>query len=282
MVPGRHEGRDGRTRVLGSRLSPDDALRGRNFLTPDIARITRRETAYREIGALIDEQRLWTNLLSSQPLTFNLFGRCRANFDYAADLFALLFPDFIRRVDHVAFEHSPGRGDPSFLGDGTAFDLFVTGTSPDGHPAFISWEVKYAEAVRQPLRGARLRYRELAQVHALHTDPDAAVLVSEPLGQFTAEHLLAALIRDKMGDGTKGIFAVLAPRQNREAWIAINQYAALVRDDAPVGFRALELESVISAIAQVERDDLATRLRERYIDFAPVHALIDDWEPFAE
>jgi hypothetical protein len=31
----------------------------------------------REVGAFINEQRLWTNLLSSEPLTFNLFGPLR-------------------------------------------------------------------------------------------------------------------------------------------------------------------------------------------------------------
>ncbi|GGF74656.1 hypothetical protein GCM10007301_38150 [Azorhizobium oxalatiphilum] len=282
MEAGRHQGRDGRSRILGSRLSPADAAKGRNFLTPDIARIVYREVAYREIGALIDEQRLWANLLSSQPLTFNLFARCRANPDYASDLFSILFPDFISRVTDIAFEHSPGRGDPAFLGDGTAFDLFVSGMSPDGAPAFVAIEVKYAEAMHQPLRGARQRYRELASAQGLHVDPEAGALVSEALSQLTAEHLLAGLIRNQMGSTTHGLFVVLAPRQNREAWNAILLYKAQVRDDAPVAFLAIDLDAVITAIGQVEQDDLASRLRARYTDFTPVHALIDGWEPFAE
>jgi hypothetical protein len=43
-------------------------------LTSQIARVARRETAYREIGAMIDAERLATNLLSSMPLTFNLLA----------------------------------------------------------------------------------------------------------------------------------------------------------------------------------------------------------------
>jgi hypothetical protein len=40
---------------------------GGNFLTPEIAHTARREAAYREVGALIDAERLATNLLSSMP-----------------------------------------------------------------------------------------------------------------------------------------------------------------------------------------------------------------------
>ncbi|WAV88894.1 hypothetical protein NB647_08435 [Oxalobacter aliiformigenes] len=63
----------GQKRRLGSRLSMDSGKKGMNFLTPEIAKLVYREYVYQEIGALIDEERLWTNLLSSQPLCFNLF-----------------------------------------------------------------------------------------------------------------------------------------------------------------------------------------------------------------
>jgi hypothetical protein len=58
----------------GSRIAEAAGKAGGNFLTPEIAHIARRETAYREIGALIDAERLATNLLSSMPLTFNLLA----------------------------------------------------------------------------------------------------------------------------------------------------------------------------------------------------------------
>jgi hypothetical protein len=48
----------GKRRKLGSRISEAAGKGGGNFLTPEIAHIARRETAYREIGALIDAERL--------------------------------------------------------------------------------------------------------------------------------------------------------------------------------------------------------------------------------
>jgi hypothetical protein len=64
----------GKRRKLGSRISEAAGRVGGNFLTPEIAHTARRETAYREIGALIDAERLATNLLSSMPLAFNLLA----------------------------------------------------------------------------------------------------------------------------------------------------------------------------------------------------------------
>jgi hypothetical protein len=50
----------GKRRKLGSRISEAAGRGGGNFLTPEIAHTARREAAYREIGALIDQERLAT------------------------------------------------------------------------------------------------------------------------------------------------------------------------------------------------------------------------------
>ena len=60
--------KEGPRRRSGIRLTPAMAQRGFNFLTRDIAKLVRQEAAYREYGAMFDEERLWGNLLSSQPL----------------------------------------------------------------------------------------------------------------------------------------------------------------------------------------------------------------------
>jgi hypothetical protein len=52
LAIGIYVGEDGKRRKLGSRISEVAGQGGRNFLTPEIAHIARRDTAYREIGAL--------------------------------------------------------------------------------------------------------------------------------------------------------------------------------------------------------------------------------------
>jgi hypothetical protein len=62
---GTHVSSSGARRKLGSLLSPAAGKAGRNFLSAQVAHLARRECAYREIGAYIAEERLFTNLLSS-------------------------------------------------------------------------------------------------------------------------------------------------------------------------------------------------------------------------
>ena len=64
---GTHTTPNGRRRKLGSRLHAEAAKAGANFLSTDIAKLAHRELVYREPGALMDEERLWSNMLSSQP-----------------------------------------------------------------------------------------------------------------------------------------------------------------------------------------------------------------------
>jgi hypothetical protein len=92
---------------MGSRLAEEQARKGHNFLTPALARLAYKEAAYRETEALIQEDRFWKNLLSSQPLTFNLFGQAKLDLDFGESLLKALLPDFVDKLLSVHFEHSP-------------------------------------------------------------------------------------------------------------------------------------------------------------------------------
>ena len=72
--------------------------------------MARRESVYREIGAMLDQERLWTNMLSSQPLCFNLCGGMKLDAAKATLCFPHLFPEYVATVEGIYFEHSPGRG----------------------------------------------------------------------------------------------------------------------------------------------------------------------------
>jgi len=280
LAMGRYQPTSGKWRKLGSRLAPSVGRTGANFLAADIAKCVRREAAYREIGALIDEERRWGNLLSSQVLTFNLFGRAKLDAAYASRMCKAMVPDHIETVHSIAFEHSPGRGNPEYLGDGTAFDLFVTGEAEDGTPAFLAIEIKYAEQFRRQGRSSTGRYEERGRRYGMHADPGNATLTIEPMAQFMAEHLLSAVILERLGPEAKGAFLVVAPAQNREAWAAIKTYQRELVSAPIVPFIALTLERTIDAVRDAGDGELAQRLQERYTDFDPVHALIDEWEPF--
>ena len=271
----------GRRRRLGSRLTPEVARTGANFLTPEIAKLVRREAAYREYGAFIEEERLWGNLLSSQPLTFNLFGHAKLDRALGTRLFRTLLPDFVAELDTIHFETSPGRGDERFTGDNTAFDLLATVTTPRGTRGCIGIEVKFVESMKYSARPMAKRFDLLAERAHLHRDPRAAALREAPLEQLFRLHLLAATMIADPGPYQEGLFVLIAPEANRDVARAAQAYRAHLRDDhaATVGFRQVSVEACIAAIGAAGDADLSAALHERYTDFEPVHALIEEWEP---
>lgn len=267
---GRHISPDGKRRMLGSRISSAVGQAGANFLSARIAGLVRREVIYREIGALIDEHRLWTNLLSSMPLCFNLLGTLRLDLGLASRVLRLLCPDLGEvRVQAVKFEHSPGRGMVCFTGDATAFDVFIAYETAQGRRGFLAIEVKYSETGHEPAPPTlRPRYDEIAQVSGLFAEPLGRALRRNPLQQLFREHCLAQALLIR-GDYDEGRFVVVAPRLNHPLQGVVRTYqdqlVSPVSDQ--VRFSAITLETVILAIAQAGEAEYARALYRRYCDF---------------
>jgi hypothetical protein len=174
---GTHVSPDGSRRKLGSRISDAAGTGGANFLSPAVAHLVRREVVYREPGALIDEPRLYCNLLSSMPLTFNLLGPLRLDLALARRVLALITPDLAGvHVRAVWFETSPGRGSATLTGDATAFDAMVVYETPRGRRGFIAVETKYSEGGWEPAPVMRPRYDEIAGSSGLFIDSTARAL----------------------------------------------------------------------------------------------------------
>lgn len=105
-----------------------------NFLTPNIRRSVRDciEAKAAGSGQLVDEDRLYANLLSSQPLCFNLFGELQSDLELASAVCTGLRPDRVQAVTNIRFEHSPGRSDVACTVKRPGSDL-DGGALPLGH-----------------------------------------------------------------------------------------------------------------------------------------------------
>ncbi len=259
---------------LGSRLPQSAAQTGRNFISPEVYRLVRRELVLREEGAAIDEDRLFGNLLSSMPLTFNVLGPLALDLDIATAVFRDLLPSFVHTVTAIGFEHSPGRGRPEYLHDGTAFDAALQIVTPDGEPGLVFIEVKYSEGMSGPAAAHRPRYDAASRQVRLYRDPDSPALRSVALEQLWREHMLAQLAVD-LEFTPKAHFVAIGPRLNRQVTTAFKAYADLLAEPEPedtsaVGFTPLTLEAVVDALETVGATDLAALLRQRYLDFGRI------------
>jgi hypothetical protein len=262
---------------LHSFLSPDAARAGRNFLSPEIHALVRRELLMREEGAAIDEDRLFGNALSSMPLTFNLFGPMALDLDLATAALGQLLPGFVHQVTGFIFEHSPGRRQERFLNDGTAFDLAIRVITPEGEDGTIFVETKYSEDMSGPAARLRDRYDEVSRSVGLFVDPDSPMLRSLALEQLWREHMLAQLTVDQ-GLTPRAMFIAIGPLLNRRVMAAFRVYKnelieADDQDANRVPFQAFTLESFIDALAGAGADGIARDLWARYADFERVYHL---------
>ena len=257
----------GKRRKLGSRISEAAGRTGGIFLSPEIAHTARREVAYREIGALIDAERLATNLLSSMPLAFNLLAPWGHALERASGYLIELLPAFTGAARQLFFEHSPGRGNPKYTADHTAFDALIRYSDGQGRNGFVAFEIKYSESMREPMPELKPRHAEVSGVSGLFTDPAAAALRASPLQQLWREHLLAqSMIDNRLYD--EGYVVVIAPALNYHVQDAAEAYQTHLREpeDGKVRFVNLTLEDVIEVI-RLSDPGHADALHHRYCNF---------------
>lgn len=259
---------------FASTLHPTAAEAGLNFLSRETHHQVLHELLLREEGAAFSEDRLFQNSLSSQPMMFNMFAPLSSDLSLASRLFHALFPDDVSRVEHIGFEHSPGRREARFLNDGTAFDVVIRCISPQGEEVSIFIETKYSEGVEGPIARWRPRYGEAIQESRLFKNPEAPILRSAALEQFMREHLLAQTIVDNRIT-SKAIFLTLAPRLNRRVQTALRLYANELIE--PTGDRVpfvnLTLDDFVQAIETAGAPELASVLWDRYLDFGRIYQL---------
>lgn len=274
----RGQGPDAVVMPLHSNLSRAAADRGQNFLNQDIHAFVRKTLVLAEEGACIDTERLFSNAVSSVPTTWNLFAPLALDLELATAVFRILFPAFVKKVEHVAFETAPlGRRTPEGLTDGTAFDVAVYARDADNRRVGIFFEIKLTEEF--PANGARQRpkYDEVARSCGLFVDPDSAMLRSLPLEQFFRELMLSQRVVDS-GTVERAMFVAVAPRLNRSMQAAFRAFRheltdAEHLDDDRVPFMSLTMESLIDAIRGAGAPELAHALYGRYCDFERIYHL---------
>ncbi|KQP40256.1 hypothetical protein ASF49_20895 [Methylobacterium sp. Leaf104] len=266
-----------RPRRLGSRISTAAGTLGANFLHPDIVPVVNRALAYREPGAAYDIDRLRTNLLSSQPLVFNLFGLLARDLQLATRFVAELFPKTLTEVQDILFEHSPGRGDHHFTADRTAYDVVLRGRDATGARALLCVEIKYSEAGHEPAPPPHPQHTQIARTTpGLFVNPDDPTLTGSSCQQLYRQHCLAsAMLTAGLAD--TATLAFVAPTHNQLAHSAAATYTHQLIDPqaGPIPFVPLTLEHAFAAIAAAGVPDHARALHRRYTDLWLVDGELD-------
>jgi hypothetical protein len=260
---------DGRRVRLGSRITEAAGKQGVNLLSPEIALLVRRECVYRELGAMIEIDRLRANLLSSMPLTFNVFAPLKLDLRQATRFMAELFPSLMTEVRAIKFEHSPGRGRETWTRDYSALDLCIYGLNATGQRVMVGWEIKYSEGTFEPTPN-RTSDRQLAITanSGLYHDAEDPGLFLNPHQQLTRELNLCQSILDN-GDVDVGLFVLASPRLNHLTQAMGESFGRLLNppQDGRAGFISITLERVLEALVAIGMVAHAQSLHRRYFDF---------------
>ena len=125
---------------------------GKNFVNEFTFNHAKHRVENKQPHETIDEYRLFNNMLSSQPMAFNLFCpfiemREQGKGDIVSRIFQNIFPDkYISEVTEVGLEYLD-TDIKKYLNDNTAMDAIVRYKDTDGKPAFIAIETKYTDVL---------------------------------------------------------------------------------------------------------------------------------------
>ncbi|MBX3203594.1 MAG: hypothetical protein KF764_00935 [Labilithrix sp.] len=262
---------------LGSRLPKEYAREsGVNLMTPGALAAARREVEAMRAGSgqKIDEDRLWANLLSSQPLAFSLFAELGVDLGLATHVLGRLWPSRVTEVTKVGFEYSPGRSSPKYTHDRTAFDVYVEHTTPRGGRGFIGIEVKYHEALTDAPAEHRPRYDEVTKAMGCFKPELVAGLRRKPVEQIWRDHMLAGSMLLASSEWETGLYVFLYPEDNEPCRAAVQLYREYLSDVRT--FDCVSLERLTDVIGAETDASWIRDVRRRYLAWEKIDTLASD------
>lgn len=232
----------GDDRPLGNMLAREAAEAGLNFLNREIFELARKRIENKT--GTVDAFRLLRNMLSSQPMCFNLFGGLALDLDVATGLARALWGRHIDRVRRVCFEWAPEPA-KDYLADRTAFDAFIEYEMPGGDVGFIGIETKLSEPFSRVVYEGSGYRRWMTGNHPWRPGAHVAAL---PHNQLWRGHLLAwSMLKRCRPRYARGEFAVVFHPQDERCRKTIAGYRDLLLDDAT--FSSFDLSEIAAAWA---------------------------------
>ena len=268
MECGIHVGSRG-SRPLGSRLPmpwAKDTLA--NYLTDRIREVVKNEVCdpKASAGKLFMKPRIFDDLLSSQPLCFNLFGELKNDLRPLSAVVSDLTGGRFSEVTSVEFEYSPGRGNPRYLDDRSAFDVFLRCQTASGGKGFIGIEVKYHENLKGKASEHKPRYDQVATKMGCFPADHGLFKVS-PMQQIWRDHLLSGITRsaDRYNDG---VFVILHPKDNPHVLAALSNYQTLLKKSD--SFASWTMEDFVGRLRRHSRARWIGDFQDRYLAFEKI------------
>jgi hypothetical protein len=226
-------------RWIGSMLSRDAAEAGLNFLSEHTLEVAKQRLA---AGGGAERFRLLHNLLSSQPMCFNLFAPLQADEELAMDVCRDLLGCPVSRVLAVRLEWAPAPS-ADYLDDKTSFDCFIEYEALGGRVGFLAVETKLTDSF-SPKRHDGSAYRRWMTPESPWPNPACSQVAKSAHNQLWRNHLLAwSMLQNSRGKYREGHIVVVHHPLDIKCGRIVDGYRALLRDGSNV--HALPLDVLL-------------------------------------
>lgn len=268
--------------LYGNMLRRGDGMQGYNFLNEAIHRFA--EERLDQAQGVVEPNRLRNNLLSSQPMCFNLFAPLAQDLDLASRLLVGLLdlPDGLR-VTEVKIEYAPPK--ERHLNDNTAFDAWIAYERGPGVCGFVGIETKLTEPFSQAYYAFGSRYRRWRDQPDWWWRPGTeSTFPDKRFNQLWRDHLLAfSILHQPEQVYQEGFCAVVYHDQDAACRKAIEAYRLQLEPraqstllDWPLGHLVERWAGLLQTRAQHE---WLNAFRLRYLD---LEASRPAWDTYKE
>ena len=272
------------TKFRGNMLTEGPAEDGKNFLTSAIFEVA--EERLREGSGVVEPFRLKRNMLSSQPMCFNLFGELKRDPELATKLVRALWGKDIAalwgsdraQVTGVRLEWAP-EDKKEYLNDNTAFDAFIEYEMEGGGKGFIGVETKLTEPFSRDFDDREGRYSKWMTAESPWGAAGPDEVANEERNQLLRDHLLAWALLERSPEYAHGSFAVVYhPKEeaydpkNKVCDEVVRDYCELLEHKLPGNDKALPvwaapLDKVIDTWKTAAPDsEWLSDFEKRYLD----------------
>lgn len=278
--------RYGNVHYYGNYISDGETPKGncwKNFLTEDAFNYAKYRVDNRQKYETIEKDRLFNNLLSSQPMAFNLFCPLRHMLEEspetATKVIKTALPKHpIHRVTKVDLEFIP-ENYTKLTGDKSAMDAIIEFKDKDGKDGFIAIETKYSENLGSNAAydidengNKRPREQSLKAIRQLRCfNPDVEMRILEGKVKLTQIYR-NFLLSETYGkwNTLESYSIILAPKNHPSTDNEVNSLLRELREEYKNKIEEINLEDFVERIISVCPEEYATifeRFYDRYLNF---------------
>jgi hypothetical protein len=238
----------------------------------------------------IEKDRLFNNLLSSQPMAFNLFCPLRQmleeSTEKATKVIKAALPDYpIHKVTEIALEFIP-ENYTELTGDKSAMDAIIRFVDTNGKDGFIAVETKYSEnlgknaAYKKDGKGKKIpRAQSIDAIRKLRCftkDVEESIIKGNiPLTQIYRNFLLSEAYG--FYNELQSYSIILAPdEQHPTTQKELESLTNVLRDEYKNKIKEIKLEDFVNALinnCSEEYRVVFERFNDRYLNFEKLNNL---------